>query len=558
MPSRDKEPAREIVSAKKRTRSLSTVDDTLLGARLQLYIKVLFLIHAGFLLVDVVQRKLEMGLTGDPLFVPPYAIFSWVMTLALGCGWWYLANRQPPRWLLYGGDVAIPLALGESYYSLFYLKGEYSEGSDFIALSLDALLNPQGDYEENTGLILLSLEALVLVLRASLVPSSVRRTILVGSVAVSRTVIVTMLFTPDLPLMERLWLAALGVAFVIVTVVTSSVIYGLRREVRDARRLGQYTLKRKIGEGGMGSVFEATHVLLQRPTAVKLLPIDKAGEESVARFEREVRYTSRLEHPNCVAIYDYGRTPDGQFYYAMEYLAGYDLDVLVDRHGPMNDARTVSVLLQAAHALAEAHDANLVHRDVKPRNIRLCDRGGVPDMVKVLDFGLVKSLSPDGLEDSLPAMVTQAATLLGTPQYFAPETIRGDQQVGPPADVYALGAVGWFLLTGRQVFEGSSVVEVCARHLTEEPRKPSEVAGTEISPELEAVILRCLAKDPDDRYRNGRELSAALARLNLDGWSWKQARAWWDEHPSDQDGGDGVTLAGQSQLNIDVRARDGG
>ena len=302
-------------------------------------------------------------------------------------------------------------------------------------------------------------------------------------------------------------------------------------------------------------VYEAAHVLLQRPTAVKLLPLEKAGEQAVARFEREVQYTSRLEHPNCVRIYDYGHTPDGQFYCAMEYLSGFDLDMLVQLHGPMNDARTASLLLQAAHALAEAHDNDLVHRDIKPGNIRLCDRGGIPDMVKVLDFGLIKDVRADNPNDSLSAMVTQPGTFIGTPQYLAPEAIRGVAPVSPAADVYALGAVGWFLLTGRDVFEGASVVEVCAQHLTTEPERPSMVSGRAVSVELESVILRCLAKDPADRYPGGGELSAALAHLRLDGWSWKQARAWWDEHSPAAHDDEPAPLTERTILDIDLQTR---
>ena len=528
------ERAGETVSAPERTRTQSTFDDDLLWTRLCLYVKVLFLIHAGLVSVTTVQWMIGAPSAAGPTVTPFRLLTSWSLTGFLGFDWWYLARRRPARWVLCVGDAIIPLALAGIYLGLLLM-----DNRQMI----------------HAGLILLTLVSLALVLRAALVPSTVRRTVIVGALAVGSALAGSLILASAAEPFDHLWVGVLGAAFITVTVVTSSVIYGLRKQVRDAQRLGQYRLKRKIGEGGMGVVYEATHILLQRPTAVKLLPTEKAGKEAVARFEREVRYTCRLEHPNCVAIYDYGRTPDGQFYYAMEYLGGFDLDVLVHRYGPMNDARTASVLLQAAHALAEAHDNDLVHRDIKPGNIRLCDRGGVPDMVKVLDFGLVKPIHADGPGDSLAAMVTQAGTFIGTPQYLAPEAIRGISPVGPATDVYALGAVGWFLLTGREVFEGASAVEICAQHLTAEPQPPSKVSRMAVNVELENILLRCLAKDPAERFRSGRELSAALAHLRLDGWSWKQAREWWDNHSPASQSEKAELLTERTQLDIDVQAR---
>lgn len=512
----------------------SRFDDNLLWSRLGLYVKVLFLIHAGLVFVTTVQWMIGTNLSAGPPVSLARFLTSWALIGWLGFNWWYLAHRRPAHLVLCVGDAIIPVALSGIYLVLFLME--------------DRQMIP-------AGFILVMLVSLALVLRAALVPSTVRRTVLVGALAAGSALAGNLILVPDAGLFDHLWVAAFGAAFTTVTVVTSSVIYGLREQVRDARRLGRYNLKRKIGEGSMGVVYEATHILLQRTTAVKLLPVDKAGKEAITRFEREVRYTSRLEHPNCVAIYDYGHTPDGQFYYAMEFLGGFDLDVLVQLHGPMNDGRTVSVLLQAAHALAEAHDNGLVHRDIKPGNIRLCDRGGVPDMVKVLDFGLVKPIRTNGPGDSLSAMVTQAGTFIGTPQYLAPEAIRGVEPVGPAADVYALGAVGWFLLTGRDVFEGASVVEVCAQHLAAEPAPPSRLSPAAVNAELERILLRCLAKDPAERFRSGRDLSAALAHLRLDGWSWKQAREWWDDHtPADGEGQSALSTQ-RTQLDIDVQAR---
>jgi eukaryotic-like serine/threonine-protein kinase len=286
--------------------------------------------------------------------------------------------------------------------------------------------------------------------------------------------------------------------------VVSKTIYGLRSAVEKAVRLGQYVVHEKIGEGGMGSVYRASHAMLKRPTAIKVIPPDRAGESATARFEREVMATSRLTHPNNIAIYDYGRTRGGVFYYAMEFLDGEDLARLVERDGPQSVERTRRILRQLAAALGEAHDVGLVHRDVKPANVMLCTRGNVRDFVKVLDFGLVKDVA------TTPEMkITSERAIAGTPLYMAPESIVSPETVGPPADVYGVGCVAYFLLTGRPPFEGSNLVEVCAGHVHGVPEPPSTHAR-EIPAALDTLVLRCLEKKPEDRPTT-RELEAALA-----------------------------------------------
>jgi serine/threonine-protein kinase len=296
-------------------------------------------------------------------------------------------------------------------------------------------------------------------------------------------------------------------------------------------------------------VYEATHVMLRRPTAVKLLPIESVGEQTVARFEREVRQTSRLEHPNSVEIYDYGRTPDGQFYYAMELLDGFTLQDLVNEHGPVGAARAVAILAQAARALAEAHALGLVHRDLKPANIMLCQRAGVPDTVKVLDFGLVKEIDNPEASD-----ITQANAVVGTPHYLAPEAITKPDSVGPASDVYALGAVGFFLVTGREVFSGTSVIEVCSRHLGATPETPSAVLGSAIDARFEALLLSCLAKEPGDRPRDGAALADALDAIDLSGWSRSDARVWWRNHPKPTRA-EVDAAADKTELAVDIEHR---
>ena len=228
--------------------------------------------------------------------------------------------------------------------------------------------------------------------------------------------------------------------------------------------VGAYTLEEKVGEGGMGVVYKASHALLRRPAAIKFLASDRAGEHAVERFEREVQVTSRLTHPNTISIYDFGRTPDGAFYYAMEYVDGLDLQTLVERHGPQPPARVAHLLAQLAGALAEAHAAGLIHRDIKPANVMVCERGGMLDVVKVLDFGLVKEM--DARSDGTGA---DNGRIVGTPLYLAPEALTAPESLDARSDLYALGALGYFLLSGSAPFSGTNVVDVCRQHLHSDP-----------------------------------------------------------------------------------------
>ncbi len=299
-----------------------------------------------------------------------------------------------------------------------------------------------------------------------------------------------------------------------------------RRDAIELKRLGQYTLEEKLGEGGMGVVYRARHAMLHRPTAVKFLNAAKTNEKAIARFEREVQLTSQLNHPNTIAIYDYGRTPEGVFYYAMEYLDGINLEGLVERHGPQPEGRVIHILKQVCGSLAEAHGIGLIHRDVKPANILLNVRGGQFDVVKLLDFGLVKVA-----EHSNAALVTRIGGVVGTPLYMSPEAYKSPEKVDARSDLYAVGAVGYFLMTGTPLFIGDGVVDILNQQVKTDPEPLSKRGGQPASPEMECLLMRCLAKSPANRPASASELIAALDQLPTAGsWTDLDARRWWQRY----------------------------
>jgi tRNA A-37 threonylcarbamoyl transferase component Bud32 len=304
-----------------------------------------------------------------------------------------------------------------------------------------------------------------------------------------------------------------------------AVIHGLRSEVENIQSLGQYQLERKLGEGAMGVVYQATHGMLKRPTAVKLLRPELGGHEMLERFRREVQLTAQLTHPHTVTIYDYGRTPEGLFYYAMEFLSGASLQQVVDATGPQPVSRVVRILRDVALALEEAHTVGLIHRDVKPSNIMLARQGGAYDVVKVLDFGLVKRV-----QDSNDPGDTDTRSIQGTPHYMSPEAIETPGAVDARSDLYALGAVGYYLLAGRPVFDGNSFFEVCAKHVQETPKPLSAACPAPVPVELERLIHACLAKSKSDRPESAQAFADALDRLDVPPWTRADAERWWQRY----------------------------
>lgn len=299
----------------------------------------------------------------------------------------------------------------------------------------------------------------------------------------------------------------------------------LQHAVLTAKQLGQYQLEKKIGAGGMGTVYKAKHAMLRRPTAVKLLEPSKTSPAAIGRFEREVQLTSQLNHPNTIAIFDYGKTPEGVFYYAMEFLDGLNLEDLVIKYGPQPEGRVVFILTQVCGSLFEAHGAGLIHRDIKPANILLNHRGGMPDVVKVLDFGLARAA---GAEQE--ANITAAGSVVGTPLYLSPESIERPETVDGRADLYAVGAVGYFLLTGTPPFTGETLAQICLHHLRTPPEPPEQRLGRPVTRALSALLIRCLAKQPHDRPADARSLLVELANCGVGQWSQTDAEAWWQRH----------------------------
>jgi serine/threonine-protein kinase len=297
------------------------------------------------------------------------------------------------------------------------------------------------------------------------------------------------------------------------------------RAWREGRNLGPYRIGERIGEGGTATVYRATHALLKRPTAVKILKPHMTADEVVARFEREVQLASRLTHPAAIEIYDFGRARDGTFYYAMEYLDGVTLGDLVARDGPMPPGRAAHVLKHVCEALREAHGQGLVHRDIKPQNIMLCQRGGDFDVVKVLDFGLAKDLYSVETRD-----ITQYARVLGTPLYMAPERIGNPGVADALTDLYSLGALAFNLLTARPVFDAPTALDLERAIFETIPPKVSAIAGAPIPKAFDDLVASLLAKDPRDRPQSADAVIDTLAAiLAAHPWRRDDARRWWQE-----------------------------
>src|SRR6516162_730445 len=357
---------------------------------------------------------------------------------------------------------------------------------------------------------------------AMFIPNTWRRAAwMIGAMAVAPLLLIAamILVRPEV----RGMMSGLAVTHLVLTMIVGAVaaVFGthlintLRREAFEAKQLGQYRLLKPLGTGGMGEVYLAEHRMLKRPCAIKLIHPDRAGDPHVlARFEREVRMTARLSHWNTVEIFDYGRTDDGTFFYVMEFLPGLSLEDVLERHGPLPAERVIHLLRQTCQGLREAHANGLIHRDIKPANVFAAQRGGLYDVVKLLDFGIVKPVA-----ETLSARLTQEGSVCGTPLYMSPEQARGLHDVDARSDIYSLGTVAYALLTGRPPFDGKNPMDVMIAHARDEVAPPSKHRA-DVPADLERVILRCLAKNTEDRFQDAESLEQALAECaSADQWT---------------------------------------
>jgi eukaryotic-like serine/threonine-protein kinase len=475
--------------------------------RLALFGKTVFFLSLAFLLIkgafDLLRGDSRIGVIGR--------ISHGLATLIVLVLWRVAASRRAFSekaldWI----DIAATVGLGVCF-----------------AIMAHSFLQPWGAY---LGILAVGYTVIG---RAVTVPSAPLKTLLLGGacsavLSVSVAMMESPAFIPEelgMPVRTLMDTVLWSLSGTVLAGVASKVIYGLQEKAIEARQLGQYTLEAKIGEGGMGEIFRARHAMLRRPTAIKVMTGDGA-EAALRRFEKEVQLTARLTHPNTISIYDYGRTPDGRFYYAMELLDGMTLEELVTRSGPQPPARVIHILLQVCGALREAHGVGLIHRDIKPANVYLCTRGGMRDVVKVLDFGLVREFRSDGSVTG-----SNLDILVGTPLYLSPEAILSPAQLDSRADIYALGALAYVLLSGAPPFAGRTLVELCGHHLHSVPERLS-ARGVNVAPDLEQTVLDCLAKDPSARPQSARDVAERLLACQDAGrWGEAEAERWWAALP---------------------------
>jgi eukaryotic-like serine/threonine-protein kinase len=469
--------------------------DRFLQSRVALYTRFMAILFGLLYVAGAVLTALFAPRYWVRVHVHPAKIANLVLALEMLVFAGVLARHRLPGFWVRASDLSATLSIA-------------------LGVCLGMATAPPGYQLELAGLLII---VLTLVIRSAIVPSTAGFTAMVGFVSAPPVVLGSYLQAiagPPLgfltPGFLSLAVAAWCVATSITTAMVSRVIYGLVAQVEKAMQLGRYTLREKIGEGGMGMVYRAEHAMLRRATAIKLLLPERVSAAALARFEREVQLTSQLSHPNTIAIYDYGRTPEGTFYYAMEYLDGRSLERLVAEEGPQAPGRVVHILRQVVGSLSEAHQIGLIHRDIKPGNLLLGARGGLPDFVKVIDFGLVKQI-----EHAEDVAVTRNDALTGTPLFMAPESITNPTSIDGKVDTYALGAVAYFLLTGTPPFQGASMVEICGHHMLTPPTPPSERLGSRVPPKLEALVLRCLAKQPDARP-DDNELARQLRECKVE------------------------------------------
>ncbi len=443
------------------------------------------------------------------------AMTSALLAISVAFLWLIERGKSAPRTLL-------DLGLG---YEALYAFG--------IGLGEQAQLEPHGG---------LSMVVVLILLFPLFVPSSPRRTLFASLAAATMALLAHLAHwsfgPPNQTLPEGYWVEhGLNFLFAVLAIVPAKVVARLSRDVSRARRMGSYELTEKLGKGGMGEVWRAQHCMLRRPAAIKLLRPEALGAQDpdaavrlVKRFEREAQVTATLESPHSVELYDFGVTDDGIFYHVIELLEGIDLDRLVRDHGPLPPERVVHILLQVCESLDDAHRKGMIHRDVKPANIYLTRRGRQYDFVKVLDFGLVKVCEPS---DRGSVLASVDGEVQGTPAFLPPEAVKGHVELDARADIYALGCVAYWLLTGSLLFEAKTPIQMAVSHATRDPLPPSARSPGPIPEALEEIVMACLAKSPNDRPRTALVLAQKLERCRdemEDHWNETRAAVWWRTH----------------------------
>jgi hypothetical protein len=510
----------------------------LLRTRLRLAILVLL---AGFVL-HFVRNVLQLGPTYDHR--PLYVIFCGCEIAVMVVGSGLLWSR-------------LPLSMGQVRMLELIVFG--SLAAFFAWLQVDtyhdgALLRSIVTGHEAIVFRLAGLNAalrwfLLIVLYGTFIPNTWRRcAVIASSLALLPVILMVASSLLDKEIASYV-LSAFPDTVLFMAIAVAIAVFGshkireLHEKAHEAQRIGQYRLKDVLGFGGMGAVYMAEHVLLRRPCAIKLIRPDQAGDpKTLMRFEREVRATATLTHWNTIEIFDYGHAEDGTFYYVMEYLPGMNLEDLVEQHGALPPERAVHLMRQVCQALREAHGIGLIHRDIKPSNIFACERGKIYDVAKLLDFGLVKTLDADG--DSVK--LTRDGTFAGSPAFMAPEQALGLSQVDARSDIYNVGAVGYFLITGKLPFDRQSTLQMLHAHAYE-PLVPSQDFQEGVPADLQRVIVRCLEKDPERRFQDAVALEKALAACQCASqWTTERAEEWWRQHQ------DGTELPS----SVEARKRD--
>ena len=494
---------------------LSGEVQSLLRSRLRSASLLTFVAFAVFL----VWHVFSLQLADNPLALPTF-IWHIIATLVLGCISFALCSKQEFSTahlrLMEIGTCGVPAA--------FFILLQYAKANLFV----------------NTGDIhpgVVPAWLLCIYTYAFFIPNTWKRAAAILGIIASLPLVATVLgivLSSNMRLYFANHLGTLVEMTLVMGVAHVGAVFGvytinsLQTQAYQARQLGQYRLKKLLGSGGMGDVYLAEHQLMKRPCAIKVIRPEKAGDPKVlARFEREVQATAKLSHWNSIDIFDYGRSEDGTFYYVMEYLPGMNLGEIVKRFGPMPAARVIHLVRQACDALQEAHDLGLLHRDLKPANLFAAVRGGHYDVAKLLDFGLAKPLS-----DLDTAQLTADGTITGSPLYMSPEQATGDKEPDPRSDIYSLGGVLYYLLCGHPPFENEKPIKVLISH-AHDPVPPLSQYREDIPLDLEAIVMRCLSKNPDDRYQSAAELAAALEDCEHYGtWSRDHARDWWMQQDS--------------------------